>query len=285
MPRAMWRGAIQFGLVTIPVRLFLATESRGGLSFNMLHTEDHKRIQMKVHCPEHGEIKRSDTVRGYEWTKGRYVVLEESDFEQVTDAERVELRDSALVERWRESGQEHFAFLDEGALHIFQRHAEAGAFGDRADLLFQLHRTENFPLVVLLLVAEGRAAERQVLYWLFNLDNKVDVQFLEQLARRFEVMQAAVHRGLEDDLLQMQLLRPSAGQVYRAEAEGCVAIGGIHTRAAARAMEGMLFGVGSFDVPTYLAVALLLVLVAVLANLLPARKAAATQPMNALRSE
>ena len=83
MPRAMWRGAIQFGLVTIPVRLFLATESRGGLSFNMLHAEDLKRIQMKVHCPDHGEIKRSDTVRGYEWTKGQYVVLEESDFEAV----------------------------------------------------------------------------------------------------------------------------------------------------------------------------------------------------------
>jgi DNA end-binding protein Ku len=79
----MWRGAIQFGLVTIPVRLFLATESRGGLSFNMLHAEDNKRIQMKVHCPEHGEIKRSDTVRGYEWSKGQYVVVEESDFEAV----------------------------------------------------------------------------------------------------------------------------------------------------------------------------------------------------------
>ncbi|MFV2062810.1 MAG: Ku protein [Chloroflexota bacterium] len=83
MPRAMWRGAIQFGLVTIPVRLFLATETRGGLSFNMLHAEDLRRIQMKVHCPEHGEIKRSDTVRGYEWTKDQYVVMEESDFEAV----------------------------------------------------------------------------------------------------------------------------------------------------------------------------------------------------------
>lgn len=83
MPRAMWRGAIQFGLVTIPVRLFLATESRGGLSFNLLHAEDHQRIQMKVHCPDHGEIKRSDTVRGYEWTKGQFVVIDESDFEAV----------------------------------------------------------------------------------------------------------------------------------------------------------------------------------------------------------
>lgn len=83
MPRAMWRGAIQFGLVTIPVRLFLATESRGGLSFNMLHEEDMQRIQMKVHCPTHGEIKRSDTVRGYEWSKGQYVVIDQKDLEAV----------------------------------------------------------------------------------------------------------------------------------------------------------------------------------------------------------
>ena len=83
MPRSMWRGAIQFGLVTIPVRLYLATESRGGLSFNMLHAEDLQRIGMKIHCPTHGEIKRADTVRGYEWSKGQFVVLDESDFEAV----------------------------------------------------------------------------------------------------------------------------------------------------------------------------------------------------------
>ena len=83
MPRAMWRGAIQFGLVTIPVRLYLATESRGGLSFNLLHAEDNQRIQMKVHCPVHGEITRSDTVRGYEWSKDQYVVIDEGDLEAV----------------------------------------------------------------------------------------------------------------------------------------------------------------------------------------------------------
>jgi DNA end-binding protein Ku len=79
----MWRGAIQFGLVTIPVRLYLATESRGGLSFNLLHETDLRRIQMKVHCPEHGEIPRSETVRGYEWTKDQYVVIEDADLEAV----------------------------------------------------------------------------------------------------------------------------------------------------------------------------------------------------------
>ena len=83
MPRAMWRGAIQFGLVTVPVKLYLATETRGGLSFNLLHKPDMERINMKVHCPVHGEISRSETVRGYEYAKGQYVVIEESDFDAV----------------------------------------------------------------------------------------------------------------------------------------------------------------------------------------------------------
>ena len=83
MPRSMWRGAIQFGLVTVPVKLYLATEARGGLNFHMLHKTCMNRIQMKVHCPEHGEISRSETVRGFEYSKGQYIVLDEEDFEKV----------------------------------------------------------------------------------------------------------------------------------------------------------------------------------------------------------
>lgn len=83
MARSMWRGAIQFGLVTIPVKLYLATES-GGIGFNMLHKKDLSRIQMKIYCPEDDEvIPRSETVRGYEWSKGKYVVVTEEDLEAV----------------------------------------------------------------------------------------------------------------------------------------------------------------------------------------------------------
>lgn len=83
MPRSMWRGAIQFGLVTVPVKLYLATESRAGLSFNLLHRDCGERIQMRVHCPIHGEIPRSETVRGFEYSKGQYVIIDESDFDSV----------------------------------------------------------------------------------------------------------------------------------------------------------------------------------------------------------
>jgi len=81
--RAMWKGAIQFGLVTIPVKLYLATESKG-ISFNMLHKEDLSRIQMKVWCPVEDEaISRSDTVKGYEYSPGEYVVITDEDLERV----------------------------------------------------------------------------------------------------------------------------------------------------------------------------------------------------------
>jgi DNA end-binding protein Ku len=80
MARSMWRGAIQFGLVTIPVKLYLATEARGGLNFNLLHKTCLTKIQMKTYCPTHDEyIDRSETVRGFEYSKGEYVVITEED--------------------------------------------------------------------------------------------------------------------------------------------------------------------------------------------------------------
>src|SRR5690349_4120290 len=79
----MWKGAVQFGLVTIPVKLYLATESKG-ISFNMLHKDDLSRIQMKIWCPVEDEvISRSDTVKGYENAPGEYVVVTDEDLEKV----------------------------------------------------------------------------------------------------------------------------------------------------------------------------------------------------------
>jgi L-serine dehydratase len=70
-------------------------------------------------------------------------------------------------------------------------------------------------------------------------------EVLAEVLRRFEVMHAAVRRGLGEDLPSMQLLQPSARAIYQAEAQGRVAIGGLHTRAAARAMAVMHVNSGS----------------------------------------
>ncbi|HEY3164465.1 MAG TPA: Ku protein [Candidatus Limnocylindrales bacterium] len=82
--RAMWKGAIQFGLVTIPVKLYVATESSYTIRFNMLHEKDLSRIQMKTWCPVEDEpISRTDTVKGYEYSPGEYVVITDEDLEKV----------------------------------------------------------------------------------------------------------------------------------------------------------------------------------------------------------
>ena len=84
MARSMWKGAIQFGLVTIPVKLYLATESRAGVSFNLLHREDLSRIQMKIFCPVEEEvIPRTETVKGYEYGPDQYVVISDEDLESL----------------------------------------------------------------------------------------------------------------------------------------------------------------------------------------------------------
>jgi DNA end-binding protein Ku len=82
--RSMWKGAIQFGLVTIPVKLYLATESKTQISFHLLHEKDESRIQMKIWCPEDEKIiSRSETVRGYEYADDQYVVITDEDLEKV----------------------------------------------------------------------------------------------------------------------------------------------------------------------------------------------------------
>jgi DNA end-binding protein Ku len=82
--RSMWKGAIQFGLVTIPIKLYLATESNYQVRFNMLHEKDLSRIQMKTYCPVDDEvISRTDTVKGYEYAPDKYVVVTDEDLEKV----------------------------------------------------------------------------------------------------------------------------------------------------------------------------------------------------------
>ena len=84
MARPIWRGVLSFGMVAIPVRLSLATESSAKVSFNMLCAEHKARVNQKLWCAqgEH-ELKRSDTVKGYEHEKGSYVVFEDDDLKEL----------------------------------------------------------------------------------------------------------------------------------------------------------------------------------------------------------
>src|SRR6266850_1051280 len=82
--RPTWKGFLKVSLVNIPVKVFPATESSATISFNQLHGECQTRIQQKKWCPHcEREVSNSEIVKGYEFEKGRYVVLSEEDFENV----------------------------------------------------------------------------------------------------------------------------------------------------------------------------------------------------------
>ncbi len=130
MARAIWRGAITFGMVHIPVRLYTATESKD-VSFRQLHRDDHSRVRYLRWCPvDERELAPEEIVRGYEYARDSYVVVEEKDFEGLPVASKHTITLSSFVEAGEidpiyyeksyylepdESGEKPFALL-RGAL-------------------------------------------------------------------------------------------------------------------------------------------------------------------------
>jgi DNA end-binding protein Ku len=86
MPRAIATGQIAFGLVSIPVKLFSAAESSERISFNMVHKDCGSRIQQQLFCPkDERTIDRTETVKGYEFSKGQYVLFNEEELKALEE--------------------------------------------------------------------------------------------------------------------------------------------------------------------------------------------------------
>ena len=78
--RPTWKGFLKISLVSVPVRVYPATDAAASLRFNQLHAECQTRIQQKKWCPTHGrEVSNTEIVKGYEFEKGRYVVMADED--------------------------------------------------------------------------------------------------------------------------------------------------------------------------------------------------------------
>lgn len=83
MPRAIWSGVISFGLVSIPVKLYTATESKS-LSFHQLHEKCKTRIKEQRWCPHcDKQVDYDEIVKGFEYSKGDYVVVTRDDLEEL----------------------------------------------------------------------------------------------------------------------------------------------------------------------------------------------------------
>jgi DNA end-binding protein Ku len=86
MPRAIATGQIAFGLVSIPVKLFSAAETSEKISFNMLHGDCGSRVQQQLFCPrDERTIDRSEVVKGYEFSRGQYVLFSDEELKQMEE--------------------------------------------------------------------------------------------------------------------------------------------------------------------------------------------------------
>ncbi|AVX20967.1 MULTISPECIES: Ku protein [Carboxydocella] len=81
--RSLWKGAVSFGLVNIPVKMYVATEKKD-IRFNYLHQPCHTPVQYRKYCPTcQREVEAEEIVRGYEYNKGQYVIISEEDLENI----------------------------------------------------------------------------------------------------------------------------------------------------------------------------------------------------------
>ena len=97
MARAIWSGSIGFGMVSIPMKLFGATESKD-ISFHLLHATCGTRLKQVRWCPtDEREVPWNETMRGYEYAKDQYVTLTDEDFEKLPLASTHTIELSAFV--------------------------------------------------------------------------------------------------------------------------------------------------------------------------------------------
>jgi DNA end-binding protein Ku len=189
----MWKGAISFGLVTIPVAVYPATEEKT-LRFNQLHEADGGRIRMKRTCSIDGEeVPYEEIAKGYEYEKDKYVVLTDDDFDAVPveSSRAIDIQqfvdldeiDPTLYKKSYylvpdETGAKAYALLREAMSQDSRVGIAKVSFRDKEHLAALRFKDEAFVLETMYWPDEIRAFESDV-----NLDTKVRDQEL-QMARQ-----------------------------------------------------------------------------------------------------
>jgi len=80
---ASWKGFLKLSLVSVPVKAFTATATSNDISLHQLHSKTHTRIQYKKFAPEVGEVSNDEIVKGYEYDKGQYVIINEDELDKL----------------------------------------------------------------------------------------------------------------------------------------------------------------------------------------------------------
>jgi DNA end-binding protein Ku len=230
MPRAMWKGAISFGLVTIPVSVYPATEEKT-LRFNQLHDEDGGRIRMKRVCSIDGEeVGYEHIVKGYEYEKDRYVILTDDDFEaipvessrsidiqQFVDLEEIDpmLYKKSYYLVPEETGAKAYALLREALNKAGKVGVAKVSFRDKEHLAALRFRDEAFVLETMFWPDEIREAD----FGGVDVDTKPRANELEMAQTLIENLTAAWNPDEFTDEYRESLLRVVEAKINGEEIE------------------------------------------------------------------
>ena len=230
MPRAMWKGAISFGLVTIPVSVYPATEEKT-LRFNQLHDDDGGRIRMKRVCSIDGEeVGYEHIVKGYEYEKDRYVILTDDDFEaipvessrsidiqQFVDLEEIDpmLYKKSYYLVPEETGAKAYALLREALNKAGKVGVAKVSFRDKEHLAALRFRDESFVLETMFWPDEIREAD----FGGVDVDTKPRANELEMAQTLIENLTASWNPDEFTDEYRESLLRVVEAKINGEEIE------------------------------------------------------------------
>ncbi len=191
MARAIAGATISFGLVSIPVKLFAATQASAGVSFNLLHKKCGSRLKQQYICPRDNEIvQRDDMVKGFEFSKDQYVsftpeelkALEEKATQSIDIAEFVPL--SAIDPIYFD--RPYYLGPEKGGDKAYLLLAEAMRESGRAALARYAARGKQY-LVMLRPTADGRGLVLQELLYADEVRPMADVPLPDGEVREAEL--------------------------------------------------------------------------------------------------
>jgi DNA end-binding protein Ku len=167
-PRSTGSASVLFGLVSIPVKIYAATQPSAGLSFNILHAKCGSRVRQQYVCAKDGEkVERDETVRGYEVAKDQYVTFTKAELEALEEAASQAIEIAEFVPLAQVDpiyfDTAHYLGPDRGAAKSYRLLAEAMRQSGKAALARYAARGEGH-LVLLRPTEDGRLVMQKLLY-------------------------------------------------------------------------------------------------------------------------
>lgn len=178
MAHAIWSGSINFGLVTIPVKLFTAVRTND-LSFNMLHAKDEGRIKYERLCSiENKPVPWDEIVKGYEYEKGEYVILTDDDFKKVNPeaTQSVDILEFVELEKINPMYFDKPYYLEptKQGRHAYALLREALARAGKVAIARVVIRTKE---TIAAVKPDGEALVLELMHWAEELVEQSDLDF------------------------------------------------------------------------------------------------------------